>query len=305
MSPFVSVIIPTSNRATLVARAIRSVLVQSFKDLEIIVIDDASFDNTHETVQSFNDPRIIYIKMSEQKGAQISRNIGIKKARGQYIALLDDDDEWLPEKLQKQLDLYNNNNQHLGVVYTGAFIITHQHISKAKPTLKGNVKHLLFDGFPGPLSSTALIKKECFEKIGEFDEILKFHQVKDIWMRISNHFEFDYIDEYLTKIYTNHNKRISNNHNNVIFGMQQFLNKYYVNISNQYRAKLLWQMGKLSLIAKEPIKARNNFNKALRASPFKLKYLFYFLVTFIPFNFYSNLVNLVKLILKWAKRILN
>ena len=92
--PMVSVIIPTFNRAHLIGRAIKSVLNQTYQDFEIIVIDDGSTDNTGEIIRSFTDKRIKYIKKyKKNKGISVARNIGIKVARGKYIALLDSDDE--------------------------------------------------------------------------------------------------------------------------------------------------------------------------------------------------------------------
>ncbi len=115
MNPTVSVIIPTYNRANLVSRAIKSVLNQTYQDFEIIVVDDCSEDNTEEIVKSFNDSRIRYIKHKKNKGGSAARNTGIKRARGKYIAFLDDDDEWLPSKLEKQIMLFEKLSKHYGV----------------------------------------------------------------------------------------------------------------------------------------------------------------------------------------------
>src|SRR4030042_5052103 len=101
--PTVSIIIPTYNRAHLVMRAINSVLDQSFQDFEIIIVDDASRDNTEKMVSGIRDKRIFYIRHEKNRGGSAARNTGIKQARGEYIAFLDSDDEWLPEKLEKQL----------------------------------------------------------------------------------------------------------------------------------------------------------------------------------------------------------
>ncbi|RLF83553.1 glycosyl transferase, partial [Thermococci archaeon] len=101
--PTVSVIIPTYNRANLLKRAIASVLNQTFTDFELIVVDDASPDNTPEVVRSINDGRIRYVRLKKNSGGPVARNTGIRKARGRFIALLDDDDEWLPNRLELQI----------------------------------------------------------------------------------------------------------------------------------------------------------------------------------------------------------
>jgi len=117
-NPTVSVIISTYNRAHLIGRAIQSVLNQTYQDFEVIVVDDGSTDNTEEIVKSFNDPRIRYIRHEKNKGAAAARNTGIKAARGKYIAFQDSDDEWLPEKLEKQMKVFENAPPEAGVVYT-------------------------------------------------------------------------------------------------------------------------------------------------------------------------------------------
>jgi glycosyltransferase involved in cell wall biosynthesis len=126
MTTTVSVIIPTFNRAHLINRAIQSVLSQTYRDFELIIIDDASNDGTEETAKkiissnkSFHDPQIIYIKNRVRKGGSAARNIGIKLAKGKYIAFLDDDDEWLPTKLSEQVNIMNRSNENVGAVYAG------------------------------------------------------------------------------------------------------------------------------------------------------------------------------------------
>ena len=116
--PKVSVVIPTHNRAGFLQAAIQSVLNQTFQDFEIIVVDDASEDQTTEIVRSFSDPRIRYMRHESNKGQGASRNDGIRQASGEYIALLDDDDEWLPEKLAKQVALLDSSPSQVGMIYT-------------------------------------------------------------------------------------------------------------------------------------------------------------------------------------------
>ena len=101
--PKVSVIIPTYNRAELLPLAIKSALNQTFNDIEIIVSDDKSTDDTREVVRSFADERIKYVLNKGKKGPSATRNTAILASEGEYIAFLDDDDEWLPDKLQKQI----------------------------------------------------------------------------------------------------------------------------------------------------------------------------------------------------------
>lgn len=106
--PFFSVIIPLFNKEKHIKRTLESVLKQTFKDFEIIIIDDGSSDNSYEIVQSISDDRIILVKQ-KNKGVSQARNNGIRKAKGKYITFLDADDEWVPEKLNQHFELHNGN----------------------------------------------------------------------------------------------------------------------------------------------------------------------------------------------------
>lgn len=122
-NPTVSVIIPTHNRANLIGKAIDSVLDQTCQDFEIIVIDDGSTDNTAEIVKGFDDFKIHYISHELNRGTSAARNTGIKASRGEYIALLDSDDEWLPEKLDRQVEVLQDEPSEVGVVYSDVLYI--------------------------------------------------------------------------------------------------------------------------------------------------------------------------------------
>src|SRR5581483_7703419 len=104
--PKVSVVVSTHNRAELLHAAIASVLSQSFQDFEILVVDDHSQDHTAQVVQRFRDGRIKYLRHETRRGGAAARNTGIQNSSGEYIAFLDDDDEWLPEKLETQVALF-------------------------------------------------------------------------------------------------------------------------------------------------------------------------------------------------------
>jgi len=119
--PYFSIIIPTFNRAKYIARAIESVLSQSFVDYELIIVDDASKDNTAQTVKAFNDKRIIYIKNDENKERCVSRNIGIAKSVGKYICFLDSDDYHLPDHLESLYQFIKTFNEPIALFFTNAW----------------------------------------------------------------------------------------------------------------------------------------------------------------------------------------
>ncbi len=201
----VSVIIPTFNRANLLLRAIRSVLSQTYKDFELIVIDDASEDNTREVVNGFSDRRIKYIRLNERAGSAASRNIGIKTSRGKFLTFLDSDDEWHSKKLEYQVNDIKDQSDKIGIVYTKT-IRKYKNREYYIPSCK--VKHregylyrnLILGQYIVPTPS-ALVKKVCFDKCGYFDEKLQVLEEWDLWIRMSRFFKFKFINKPMTFSY--------------------------------------------------------------------------------------------------------
>jgi glycosyltransferase involved in cell wall biosynthesis len=190
-APLVSVVIPTHNRAHLLGRAVNSVLRQTFVDFELIVVDDASADDTASVIGSLHDQRIKYTRHELNLGAPAARNTGILSAQGDYIGLLDDDDEWYPEKLEKQVLKFSKVSEAAGLIYSGYEVRDSDGclLRTYLPEARGDVHlRLLLGTTIG--SPTPLIRKACFQKAGLFDESLKSCQDWDMWKRISDHYEF-------------------------------------------------------------------------------------------------------------------
>jgi len=117
--PLVSVIITTYNRAYCLKKAITSAINQTYDNLEIIVLDDGSTDNTELVVKKISDSRIVYIRHQKNKGIGAARNTGIKNSKGSFIAFLDSDDEYLPEKIEKSLEVFKDSSFRTGMVVQG------------------------------------------------------------------------------------------------------------------------------------------------------------------------------------------
>ena len=138
--PTVSVIIPTHNRSQLLKRAIGSVLNQTYSKLECIVVDDASTDETTEVVASFNDDRIRCFRHKINRHASAARNTGIRHSKGELIAFLDDDDEWMDGKLEQQVNLLQKSPQNIGLVYCWmSYMKSEEELYNNKPILKGYI----------------------------------------------------------------------------------------------------------------------------------------------------------------------
>ncbi len=203
---FVSVIIPTYNRKNLIARSIQSVLNQSYKDFEVIIIDDASIDGTQEIVETFSDKRLKYYRLKDRKGAGSARNIGIKKSNGSFITFLDSDDVWLPKKLEKQLLVFQNESPKIGVVYTDMQRILKNGTIKYYPAPTIVPERLI-----NPITKfyqvrnigiqSVVIKKECFEQVGYFNERLPRLEDLELFIRLSKRYIFYHIQEPLVKYY--------------------------------------------------------------------------------------------------------
>lgn len=228
-NPTISVIVPTRNRGYTLERAIQSVLAQTYTDFELIIIDDGSTDNTAEVISRFHDDRIKFIQKNHRGGAA-ARNTGIQNAHGIFIAFQDSDDEWYPLKLEKQINFFQTAPQKIGVVYTGFWKMTKEgekvYLPKSTVHVKeGNVYHqLLEENFI--TTQAAMVREDCFEKVGMFDETLPGLHEWDLWLRISREFDFGYIAEPLLQTYFTRDS-ITAKHQLRLRAQEIILNKYF------------------------------------------------------------------------------
>jgi glycosyltransferase involved in cell wall biosynthesis len=200
--PVVSVVIPAYKHQYL-EDAIRSVYGQTYKHYELIVVDDGSFCGGIAAICERYKGRLLYVRR-ENGGPSASRNTGIGKSRGEYVAFLDDDDLWMPDKLEKQIDLADTlkrNNINLGLIYTGQQMISETGEILANGLCKSggyNYKLLLFGDFIGTCSSV-MVKRSVFDDVGLFDESLICAQDYDLWLRIARNYEIYSVNEILVR----------------------------------------------------------------------------------------------------------
>jgi glycosyltransferase involved in cell wall biosynthesis len=202
--PAVSIVIATRNYGRYLAGAIRSVLDQSFTDLEVIVVDDGSTDDTPAVVRPFlADSRVQYLR-TDGLGQPRAKNLGIQQARGPLVAFLDGDDEWLPTKLERQLPRFSD--PAVGVVYSRRTLMdaAGRELSAPPATLAhGHICDTLLVQNPVCFSS-AVVRRSVFEAVGLFDPTLPLAIDYDLWLRVAPHFAFDYVDEPLVRYRTGH-----------------------------------------------------------------------------------------------------
>tara|TARA_B100001250_G_scaffold391632_1_gene392712 strand:+ start:263 stop:1099 length:837 start_codon:yes stop_codon:yes gene_type:complete len=204
----VSVIIPTYNRKHTLSRAIESIISQTIKPLEIIIVDDGSDDGTREWIKQ-EYPFIQYLNQNNS-GVSASRNRGIFSANGNWIAFLDSDDEWIPEKLERQLSILRSDKEAVFCHTNEIWIRNGTRVNQMK-------KHEKYGGyiFEKCLDmcrispSSSIIKKEVFDHIGYFDESLIVCEDYDLWLRIAAHYKVLFLDQPLIKKYGGHVDQLS------------------------------------------------------------------------------------------------
>ena len=227
MSNSVSIIIPVFNRPEELERAVTSVLNQTFRDFELIIIDDASTRSIGTVLDKFNDSRIILTRNSKNCGVSYSRNRGIMMARHDNIALLDSDDEWLPDKLKKQMQ-YFIDNPGLRVVHTEEIWIRNGvRVNQMKKHQKsgGDIFIRSLDlCLMSP--SSIMIKRSVFNDYGVFDEDLPVCEDYDLWLKISANEEVGFIKEPQIVKYGGHEDQLSHRYR----AMDKFRVKSLVNI---------------------------------------------------------------------------
>ena len=237
--PLVSAIITTHNRSQLLLRAIDSVLSQSYKNLEIIVVDDASSDDTSKVMADVltHHPQIQYLRNETPKGACQARNWGIKEANGAFIAGLDDDDEWLPNRIETFVNYYDPKYSIYGANDIIIFENGTEAIQRPQTINLDDMLHKNVFGNQG------FIEKDRIVSIGGFDENLVAAQDHDMWLRLIEHFgEAKIIQEPLQKIYGDHRTTYGSitSSPKKIKGYFDFYKKHKRLMKNNHRKSLLF-----------------------------------------------------------------
>ncbi|MDC0222396.1 glycosyltransferase [Gammaproteobacteria bacterium] len=217
MTESISVIIPTYNRAYCLSRAIDSVLAQSHPVEKICVIDDGSTDDTQQLLQS-NYPQIHYIRQ-ENKGVSAARNKGIRKIKSQWIAFLDSDDEWLPQKIEKQLFELTRQPMYKLIHCDEVWIRNGVRVNAMNKHKKSGGD--IFESCL-PLCvispSASIIQRELLLEVGLFNESLPACEDYDLWLRICSSHPVLYVNEKLLRKYGGHEDQLSRQH----WGMDRF-----------------------------------------------------------------------------------
>lgn len=210
MSEMVSIVIPTYNREKYIERAIRSILQQTYNHYEIIIVDDGSTDGTQEIIRNLEriENRIRYIKLDENQGPAHARNVGMQEAKYDYIAFLDSDDEWLPNKLELQMKKMMESSEETALIFcrmggidrggVNRFVCPDESIKKE--ILEGNIFwSLLYANVIG--TPSILIRRDCVERVGGFKESLMCLEDWEWVLRIAKKWRIGFVDEILVEVH--------------------------------------------------------------------------------------------------------
>jgi len=226
----------------MITEAIDSVLNQTFKDFELIVVDNYSSDNTESVVKSYSDKRIKYFKNQNNGFIGVNRNYGIEKSCGEYIAFLDDDDLWLPEKLERQVELLDSNDE-LGLVYADSYVIDSSgdlrkgtYFVSRKP-VRGNAFGEMFQYNPIPLS-TAIVRREVLDRVEGFNPGYKICQDYDLWLRIAERYPIDFVEQPLAKFRV-HSGSIYQKHTALAYRENLQIMDYWLDRKNSVKRRLI------------------------------------------------------------------
>ncbi len=225
----VSVIIPTRNRPQLVLRAARSALNQTYPHLEVIVVIDGPDLTTNEALNAVVDDRLKIVALDQNVGGSGARNIGVQNARNEWVAFLDDDDEWLPSKMEKQIALAAQASEPYPVIATqllamspyGTFIWPRRFPAESEPLCEYLFNRKSFFTGEGQLSTSALLTRRSLMELVPFTGGLPKHQDFDWYLKVSQvpGARFYFVPEPLVKIYVEENRESICNHSNWQFSM--------------------------------------------------------------------------------------
>ena len=256
----VSVIMPTYGREyQMVLRALESIKKQTYTDWEVYVVDDNKENNPYsegikEALQKENTEKIHYVRMEKNSGACAARNKGIEVSKGEYLAFLDDDDEWLPTKLEKQMKVMEDTKA--GFVYCAIQILEEKtgKVTNSNTLFQDGMVYtrLLRDNFIGG-TVEILLRRECLKKSGGFREDMPAAQDYELWLRLSKYYEVAYVPEPLVLVHMHEGDSITRSLDRRIDGYRKILDSYYEDIikDKENHSFQLYNLGKFLILNKE------------------------------------------------------
>jgi glycosyltransferase involved in cell wall biosynthesis len=314
----ITALIPTYNSERYIRDTVDSVLAQTYPVHEVIVVDDGSTDRTQEVLASYGD-RIRYIRQANA-GPPVARNTGLAHATGDWIALLDSDDLWVPKKLESQMD-YIERHPSCGLVYTDMKTFDDAGIIEESVKITRNLKLPSGNIFPEMFAETlfqtsaVLIRKSCIDAVGGFDTELRMGDDYELFLRISRHYELGYVDEPVV-LYRQHatqgtrtwGKQLQQGVPWEFLVLKKIVDRYPDMVEELGRAKVHRRLSKpyaalgfACLAEGDHENARRLMRGALRFWPGNLAYLRYYLMTFLTPELVAKYKDIAKASKKFRK----
>ena len=279
MNPTVTVVIPTYNRPTLVSNAIQSVLDQSLQDFEIIVVDDGQKQRAKDVVDVFGDQRIRYIQHTARKGCSGAKNTGVREAKGMYVAFLDDDDMFMPTKLELQVEALEKAGQDVGFSFTGSLeMYDDREYKKTVPDGVADYHELALRNFSLMIDSSMLYRHEVFKKAGLLDETFPTHTGAEFMIRVSGMYKGVGINVPLVKrLIKSDHVQMGSNIENRIKGRKMLLSRYKKEFQKHpsFLAKHTERLAKFHRAHNDFESAAQDFLCAFKIQPRAIRFLYY------------------------------
>lgn len=288
--PLISVIIPTYNRGRLILESVNSVLNQTYKNIELIVVDDCSTDDTKEIIESIKDFRIKYIKLEKNSGACVARNKGIERATGEFIAFNDSDDLWIPEKINSQLDFLYENNAEISFCKMECRTPENNFIHNF-PNIEFDRKISYKDLLKYNSASTQTIfgKTDCFKEI-IFDATMPRLQDWDEVLRLSQKFSVFYQNKILVHTFFQKDS-ISTHPEKAVLAMQKIFEKHKDAILSDPAIVESFFKKKASFVCKTGKNPKEEMKMILKYNPSAGTFLKYMLAVFNLYTLFFKIKN--------------
>jgi glycosyltransferase involved in cell wall biosynthesis len=268
--PTVSAIITTFNRERFLVGALQSALGQTYRDFELLVLDNSSADGTPALIARQADPRIRYVR-HPPLGIAAARNLGVREAQGEFVAFLDDDDEWLPGKLEQQVAAFRGCPAGLGLVYGGFTRIDERgvEVETHHPALRGKIlSELLWqrDAFTGS-ASNPMMRASVLRSLGGFDEALATSEDWELYLRLAERFEVESVPDVLLRIRTHRGSRLGDRIEDARRVEEVVLHRFGPRMNARLRSLYLRKIGGKLCRTGAVRQGRERLREAIRADP--------------------------------------
>lgn len=301
--PLVSIVIPNYNRASLLKGAIESIQNQTYRPVEIVIVDDASTDQSKHVIQQLSETydHVSYEILPQNCGANYCRNVGVERANGEYISFLDSDDAFCPTKIEKQMDVILNQD-NIGFVVTGFGENRLRGVRNGVITLKDIIKENNIGGF-----SVLLVKKSLLKSVGGLDDSLKSGQDWDLYLKLLQMTKGYKISEQLVS-YTLQDDSISKNINNFIQGYSM-VSKRALDLNATYQfydEKILasyqhYYIGMRYYLFKDMANMRKALKQSINIKPNR-QAIFYLVTSYLGYSLFSKMLRVKKHLTKFIIR---